>query len=140
MVGVVAAGFLADRFPRSSLAALPVVFAVAFLVLALLPGTVFAVVAGLLAWGFAIGAIFPLLQTMLMRISTDRTRTLASAGIVVLFNIGIAVGPWLGGMLGGETEPTVNMAVSASAMLVAALIAGVGIVLGERHLARLRTG
>ena len=68
MVGVVAAGFLADRFPRSSLAAIPVLFAVALLVLAVAAGTPWAVVAGLAAWGFAIGAIFPLLQTTLMRV------------------------------------------------------------------------
>jgi len=132
MVGVVTAGFLADRFPRISLAAIPALFAVAFVVLAVAADSLFAVMAGLIAWGFAIGAIFPLLQTALMRASTERTRTLASAGIVVLFNIGIAVGPWIGGMLGGETSPTVNMAVSASAMLVASVLAVVGIVLGAR--------
>ena len=133
MVGVVAAGFLADRFPRSSLAAVPVLFAAALLVLAVAAGTPWAVVAGLAAWGFAIGAIFPLLQTMLMRVSTEATRALASAGIVVLFNVGIALGPWLGGQLGGDAAPTVNLAVSASAMLVAAVVAVLGIALDARR-------
>jgi predicted MFS family arabinose efflux permease len=67
-----------------------------------------------------------------MRSSTDRTRTLASAGIVVLFNVGIAVGPWMGGMLGGATSPTTNTAVSALAMLVAAAIGTLGVVLAAR--------
>src|SRR4029079_17564060 len=96
------------------------VFTAAFGVLTVAAGSVAAVVAGLVAWGFAIGAIFPLIQTSLMRSSTERTRTLASAGIVVLFNIGIAIGPWIGGMLGGATSPDVNNAVSALSTLRAA--------------------
>lgn len=84
---------------------------------------------------FAIGALFPLLQTTLMRIATERTRTLASAGIVVLFNVGIAVGPWLGGLVGGETAPTVTTAVSAAAMVVAAVLGVVGVVLARARLA-----
>ncbi|GAA1975807.1 MFS transporter [Microbacterium pumilum] len=132
MVGVVAAGFLADRFPRSALTATLLVFAAAFSVLTVWPGSIAAVVAGLVAWGFAIGAIFPIIQTALMRSSTDRTRTLASAGIVVLFNVGIAVGPWLGGMLGGATSPTTSTAVSAVTMAVAAAV-GTGGVLLARH-------
>lgn len=133
MVGVVAAGFLADRFPRVALTATLLIFAVAFGVLTVGAGSVAAVIAGLLAWGFAIGAIFPLIQTALMRSSTERTRTLASAGIVVLFNVGIAVGPWIGGMLGGAASPTTNTAVSASAMLVAAAIGTVGVRLAARR-------
>jgi predicted MFS family arabinose efflux permease len=132
MVGVLAAGLLADRFPRAALMTTLVLFTAAFAVLTVAAGSVTAVIAGLVAWGFAIGAIFPLIQTSLMRSSTDRTRTLASAGIVVLFNIGIAIGPWIGGMLGGATSPTVNTAVSASAMLVAAVIGTLALVLAGR--------
>lgn len=135
MVGVVAAGFLADRFPRSSLVAILVAFAVAFAVLTVAAGALAAVIGALLVWGFAIGALFPLLQTTLMRIATERTRTLASAGIVVLFNVGIAVGPWLGGLVGGETAPTVTTAVSAAAMVVAAVLGVVGVVLARARLA-----
>lgn len=133
MVGVLAAGLLADRFPRAALMATLLLFTAAFGVLTVAAGSVTAVVAGLVAWGFAIGAIFPLIQTSLMRSSTERTRTLASAGIVVLFNIGIAIGPWIGGMLGGATSPTVNTAVSASAMLVAAVIGTLALVLAGRR-------
>ncbi|MCP2635727.1 MFS transporter [Microbacterium sp. HD4P20] len=135
MVGVVAAGLLADRFPRGSLVAILAAFAVAFTVLTVAAGAVAAVVGALLVWGFAIGALFPLLQTTLMRIATERTRTLASAGIVVLFNVGIAVGPWLGGVVGGETAPTVITAVSASAMVVAAVFGVVGVMLAKARLA-----
>ncbi|WP_214467741.1 MFS transporter [Microbacterium flavescens] len=137
MVGVVAAGFLADRFPRASLTGILVLFVAVFAVLTLAASNLVAVIAALAAWGFALGAMFPLLQTTLMRVSTERTRTLASAGIVVLFNIGIAVGPWLGGATGGETSPTSTTAVSASAMLLAAVVGGVGLALAGR---RMRTG
>lgn len=135
MVGVVAAGFLADRFPRSSLVVILAAFAVAFAVLTVAAGALAAVIGALLVWGFAIGALFPLLQTTLMRIATERTRTLASAGIVVLFNVGIAVGPWLGGLVGGESAPTVTTAVSAAAMVVAAVLGAVGVVLARARLA-----
>lgn len=135
MVGVVAAGFLADRFPRSSLVVILISFAIAFALLTFAAGTIAAVIGALLVWGFAIGALFPLLQTTLMRIATERTRTLASAGIVVLFNVGIAVGPWLGGVVGGETAPTTTTALSASAMLIAAAVGVVGVLLAGRRLA-----
>ncbi|WP_194409778.1 MFS transporter [Microbacterium cremeum] len=135
MVGVVVAGFLADRFPRSALVAILAAFAVAFAVLTVAAGALAAVVGALLVWGFAIGALFPLLQTTLMRIATERTRTLASAGIVVLFNVGIAVGPWLGGITGGETAPAVTTAVSAAAMVLAAVLGTVGVVLARARLA-----
>jgi predicted MFS family arabinose efflux permease len=138
MAGVVAAGFLADRFPRSSLVAILVAFAAAFALLTLAAGVLAVVIGALMVWGFAIGALFPLLQTTLMRIATERTRTLASAGIVVLFNVGIAVGPWLGGVVGGETSPTVTTAVSAAAMVVAAGLGVLGVVLAGRRLAAAR--
>lgn len=134
MVGVAAAGFLADRFPRGALVAVLAAFVIAFGALTAFAGTLAAVVAALMVWGFAIGALFPLLQTTLMRIATDRTRTLASAGIVVLFNVGIAVGPWLGGITGGDTQPTLTTAVSTAAMLVAAVVGVVGVVLAGRRL------
>ncbi|MGK3954057.1 MFS transporter [Microbacterium sp. I2] len=135
MGGVVVAGFLADRLPRSSLVAILVAFAVAFALLTVAAGSLAVVISALLVWGFAIGALFPLLQTTLMRVATERTRTLASAGIVVLFNVGIAVGPWLGGVMGGETSPTVTTAVSSAAMVVAAIFGVVGVLLAGRRLA-----
>lgn len=132
MVGVVAAGFLADRFPRASLSGILILFFAVFVLLTVAASNLVVVIAALAAWGFAIGALFPLLQTTLMRVSTERTRTLASAGIVVLFNIGIAVGPWLGGVMGGDASPTSTTAASACAMLAAAVIGVVGIVLAGR--------
>ncbi|MCK6065979.1 MULTISPECIES: MFS transporter [Microbacterium] len=132
LIGVVVAGWLADRFPRGALAATLVVFAVALATLAAAMSTPAAVVVALVLWGSAIGAIFPLLQATLMRAATDRTRTLASAGIVVLFNVGIAIGPWLGGAVGGASAPQVTTALSAAVLAAAAVAGGAGVLLAGR--------
>nr|WP_243847368.1 MFS transporter [Microbacterium ulmi] len=132
LIGVVVAGFLADRFPRGALTAVLLVFAVAFAALTIGVGDVVVVVAGLVAWGFAIGAVFPLLQTMLMRTATDRTRTLASAGMVVLFNVGIAVGPWLGGLLGSGASVIAVTVASSVLTMTAAAVGTLAVVLARR--------
>lgn len=132
LLGVVLAGYLADRFPRSSLSIVLVVFAAAFALLAVAAGSLAAVIVGFVVWGLVFGAVFPLLNTMLMRTSTERTRPLASAGVVVFFNIGIATGPWLGAVSGGATTPQNTAAVSASAMLLAAALGTVGVLLASR--------
>ncbi len=126
MAGVAFAGVLADRFPRTALTAVFLVFAAGFAVLALVPGSVIAVVGALVLWGLATGAVFPLIQTALMRAASDRLRDLASASIVVLINVGIATGSWAGGMLTASFGPPANMGVSAAAMLVAAVVAAFG--------------
>ncbi|WP_159499808.1 MFS transporter [Microbacterium sp. 18062] len=129
LLGVVVAGVLADRFPRGSLIAVLVVFAASFAALSLVSASIVAVVASLVVWGVAFGAVFPLLQTILMRIASERTRPLASAGIVVFFNVGIAAGPWLGAAAGGASTPTTAMAVSACAMVLAAVLGTLGVLL-----------
>ncbi len=121
LVGVAVAGPLADRWPRGSLVAVLAGLAAAFGILTLAADTPLMYVA-LAAWGFAIGAYFPLQQSLLMRIATDRTRTLASAGVVVTFNVGIAVGPWLGDLVGGAAAPAGATALSGGAVVVALLL------------------
>ncbi len=133
MAGVAIAGAVADRFPRSALTVTLVLLALAFATLALFPGQLAAVVAALALWGAATGAVFPLIQTALMRAASDRLRDLASAAIIVLFNVGIAAGSWAGGQLSGAFGPTANPAVSSAAVLVAALLAAVGAVLTSRR-------
>jgi predicted MFS family arabinose efflux permease len=132
MLGVVLAGYLADRFPRSSLSVVLIVFAAAFALLTVAAGSLPAVIVGLAIWGLVFGAVFPLLNAVLMRTATERTRPLASAGIVVFFNIGIAAGPWLGALSGGATTPAHATAVSASAMVLAAALGTVGVLLARR--------
>lgn len=128
IAGVVVAGALADRFPRSALTVTLLLFVAAFAVLAFASRSTVAVVAALALWGAATGAVFPLIQTALMRAASDRLRDLASASIVVLFNVGIAAGSWLGGELTATYTPTANMAVAAGAALLAATAAAIGAV------------
>ena len=134
--GVAVAGALADRFPRSCADARPSssssppsrpspwrrkLTAVSRRARAL--------------WGAATGAMFPLIQTALMRAASDRLRDLASAAIVVLFNVGIAAGSWMGGQLAATYGPTANMAVSAVVVLIATVFTAVGAALAARRAA-----
>jgi MFS transporter, DHA1 family, inner membrane transport protein len=120
--GVVVAGAVADRLPRLALSATLGLFAVALVALAVGSHAMPVVVVGMVVWGAALGAMFPLLQMTLMRVATDRTRTLASAGMIVFFNIGIALGPWLGGLVGGPDAAILRTAVAAAVMLGAATL------------------
>jgi len=136
MAGVAVAGLLADRFPRAALTATLVVFALAFGALALFPGRIAVVVIALALWGAVTGAVFPLIQTALMRAASDRLRDLASAAVIVLFNVGIAAGSWAGGQLATAYGPTANPAVSGAAALLAAVLATVGAGLASRRAER----
>lgn len=131
--GVAVAGALADRFPRTALTGTLIVLAAAFAVLALGSHTTALVVVSLALWGAGTGAMFPLIQTALMRAASDRLRDLASASIVVLFNVGIAGGSWAGGQLSASYGPTANMAVSGSVVLIAAALTALGAVLAARR-------
>lgn len=131
--GVAAAGLVADRFPRGGLVVAVGLFAAVFTALTVAPGNLPVVVVALVVWGAAFGAIFPLLQTAQMGAATERTRTMASAGMMVLFNVGVAAGPWIGGMLGGADAPTATTAMSAVVMLVAAGAAAGGMSLVGRR-------
>jgi predicted MFS family arabinose efflux permease len=132
IVGVVAAGRLGDRLPSAGLTASLGLFVLAFAALALFARSVPIVVVALAAWGIATGAVFPLIQAALMRTASDRLRDVASAGIIVLFNVGIAAGSWAGGQLTGTAGPAANMAVAASTVLVAAVASAVAAVLASR--------
>ena len=133
MAGAAVAGSLADRFPRTALTATLLVFVAAFAALAVAPHATVVVVVALALWGAGTGAMFPLIQTALMRAASDRLRDLASASIVVLFNVGIAGGSWAGGQLTATYGPTANMAVSAVVVLLAAGLTAVGAGLAARR-------
>ncbi|WP_100814484.1 MFS transporter [Microbacterium lacus] len=133
LLGVVAAAVAADRYPRGSLLVVLIVLVSAFVALTVASRSLPTVIVALMVWGFALGAVFPLLQTILMRTSTPRTRNLAGAGIVVLFNLGIAAGPAIGAVVGGAESPTSITAASAVAILIAAGFALAGFGLGRRR-------
>lgn len=138
LFGVIAAAVAADRYPRASLIVVMVLLVASFVTLSVGSHSLPAVIAGLVVWGFTLGAIFPLLQTTLIRTSTDRTRNLAGAGIVVLFNLGVAVGPAIGAVVGGEVSPTATTATSAVAIVIATGFALTGFALSRARDRRAR--
>jgi predicted MFS family arabinose efflux permease len=70
-----------------------------------------------------------------MRVATERTRMLASAGIVVFFNVGITIGPWLGGILVAGS-PAGPLAASAVLLAVAGALVVAGLALARTAVAR----
>lgn len=66
---------------------------------ALLPGEFALVIAGILVWGVSMGFMPVLLQSRLIAVSPNNQRDLASALYTSGFNLGIASGAYLGGLL-----------------------------------------
>lgn len=98
--GLIVAG---SRVARNSVRALVVAMtaiAVALVVMAAEPGLWPAIIA-YTAWGFAFGAVPPLLQTRLLQAAPPERRDAASALYTTAFNVGIGGGALLGGVLFG---------------------------------------
>jgi predicted MFS family arabinose efflux permease len=98
-IGLLAAGFAADRFPKRSFAVVLLALMAAVVVLAVGAGSVPVVIAAFLAWGVAFGAVPPLLQTRMMRTASHRVRDLAGALQTTAFNVGIGGGALFGALL-----------------------------------------
>ncbi|GAB3616312.1 MFS transporter [Okibacterium endophyticum] len=130
--GLIASGFVADRWPAASLAYALVLFTVAFVMLAAVPGSAAVVVAGVALWGLAFGALPPLAQTRTLRLASDRLRPVASASLVVFFNLGIGTGAFVGGMLDVQSGPA-SIALFAAGMSAVALIVAVGTTVSARR-------
>jgi predicted MFS family arabinose efflux permease len=99
-VGLVAAGVVGDRWPRRGLAVMLAGVVVSVAALALFaPGSVPATIAGGVAWGVFFGGIPSLVQTRMLQSASVRLRDTASAWLTISFNIGIAGGALLGGVV-----------------------------------------
>lgn len=121
--GLVVAAVTADRWPVASLIAMTGVFAVALGALGLAPQSTPVVVAGILAWGLAIGGLPAMLQARMLAVASPGLRGTASALMVVFFNGGIAAGSLLGGLL----EDSVGLAAAAVAASILAVLAIVSV-------------
>jgi MFS transporter, DHA1 family, inner membrane transport protein len=100
LAGLVVAGTLADRHPGRSLVGTVLLVAACLLVAAAVLGAgraTAAVVAVVVVWGAAFGALPTLTQTAALRAS--RGSDAAPAVVNTTFNVGIAGGAWLGGVL-----------------------------------------
>jgi predicted MFS family arabinose efflux permease len=120
IVGLVAAGYAADRFPRKAFVGVVSVVMAAVLVLALATAEEAVVLAAVVVWGAAFGGIPALLQTRMLRTASFRLRDLSAALQTTAFNIGIGGGALLGGLLldgvGLEALPFVMIALVGLAL------------------------
>jgi predicted MFS family arabinose efflux permease len=124
-IGLVLAGFAADRFPKRGFAGVLLVSMAAVLVLALSAGSFPIVLAAFLVWGVAFGAVPPLLQTRMMTTASYRVRDLAGALQTTAFNVGIGGGALFGALL--LTGPGMATLPLTTVVLVAAGL-GLGLV------------
>jgi predicted MFS family arabinose efflux permease len=98
LVGLFVAGALVDRFPvRSLVGAVLAVTACLLVAAAVLRSSGVVVVVLVVVWGAAFGGLPTLTQTAALRAS--RNSDAAPAVVNATFNVGIAGGAWLGGLL-----------------------------------------
>lgn len=98
-IGLVLAGFAADRFPKRGFALAVVAVMASVLVLAAWSANSVVVVVAIVVWGVAFGGIPAMLQTRMLHTASFRTRDFAAALQTTAFNIGIGGGALLGGLL-----------------------------------------
>jgi DHA1 family inner membrane transport protein len=99
-VGLVVAGLVGDRWPRTALALMLAGVVLSVAALAVFgPGSVPATFAGGIAWGVFFGGIPSLMQARALQSASLRLRDTASAWLTISFNIGIAGGALVGGVV-----------------------------------------
>jgi len=98
-VGLVVAGFAADRFPKRGFAVAIVMVMAAVAVLAVGSANTVVVVVAFVVWGVAFGGVPAMLQTRMLQTASLQVRDLGAALQTTAFNIGIGGGALIGGLL-----------------------------------------
>lgn len=98
-LGLVASGVLGDRWPRASIVGAVALMGLAVLAAGLAASNTAVAVASLTVLGFAFGGVPALLQARMLRAASPRLRELASAGFTTSFNLAIAAGALVGGIV-----------------------------------------
>jgi predicted MFS family arabinose efflux permease len=115
-VGLVLAGFVADRFPRGGFVVAFVIVAIAVFVLWLFGDRQPVTLAAIVVWGVAFGGGPAIIQTRMLHVASARMRETAVALQTTSFNIGIGGGALLGGLLldqfGLHTLPLVDVIIT----------------------------
>jgi predicted MFS family arabinose efflux permease len=128
-VGVVVAGVLGDRYPRSLLPVLLVGVVVSVAGVGLLSQAQPAVVIFLTLWSAFLGGVPIIFQSRLLQTASLALRDIAAAWITVAFNIGIGGGALLGGLVIGAFSVAALPIVTVVCLLAAlALGSTVGLV------------
>ncbi len=122
IIGLVAAGYAANRFPRKGFVGVVLLVMAAVLTLALVADSTVMVLIAVIVWGAAFGGIPAMLQTRMLRTASLRMRDLAAALQTTAFNIGIGGGALIGGMLlegvGLEILPIVLIMMVAAGLVL----------------------
>jgi predicted MFS family arabinose efflux permease len=132
-VGLVVAGFVADRYPKSGLVGAFTLVALSVLTIAVWHSNATAVLVALVVWAVAFGGAPAMLQTRLLHTASVRIRDSASAWYTTSFNFAIGGGALVGGLIlngyGLGTLPFVDAAM---------LAAGVALILVSNRILRRR--
>lgn len=135
-IGVVLAGLLVDRHPRTALIASLLGVIASVLVVGLVPGNPWVVLPAMVAWGIAFGGIPSMMQTRMLHTASARMRDVAAAYLTTAFNVGIGGGALIGGLLfttlGVTALPFVHVAVTALGLMI--------FVIGDRWLTARQRG
>ena len=124
-VGLVLAGFAADRFPKRGFVVASLALVVSVLVLAIASASQPVVVVAFVVWGIAFGGLPAMLQTRMLSTASFRVRDLAAALQTTAFNAGIGGGALLGGLLiDGPGIHSLPIAAAALVVIGVALSAG----------------
>ncbi|WP_234659624.1 MFS transporter [Agromyces marinus] len=132
--GLIVAGSAIARDSVRALVVAITVLAIALVAIAAEPGLWPGIIA-YTVWGFAFGAIPPLLQTRLLQAAPPDRRDAASALYTTAFNIGIGGGALVGGLLFGAFGAA-SVPVAYAALLVVAAV----VVVASARAARGRAG
>ncbi|CAN5302326.1 MFS transporter [soil metagenome] len=119
-IGLVAAGTLGDRYPRSSMVGAIILILVSVGVLAAFPGVQWLALVAIGVWGASFGALPSLLQARMMHTASVRVRDVASSYFTTSFNFAIGMGALIGGglldRLGVGSLPWFDLGITAAGL------------------------
>ena len=123
LVGLVAIGRQVDAHPRATALIVTGGITACFLALLLLgPHSTWLAGAAIVLWSVPAGGLAVVLQAAVLRVASTQ-RDLASAVYVVAFQIGIAIGAWLGGVYLDQGAMFALVGTTVVCAFVAALVA-----------------
>lgn len=120
-LGNLVAGFVTDRWMRAVLVTVPLLIAASTTVLALTTTNHAAVIVAIVGWGLGFGGVPTMVQTWLARMAPER---LESAGglTVAVFQVSIAVGAAVGGILSDSIGVSAAFLAAGAAAVIGAIV------------------
>lgn len=138
-VGLVIAGAVTDRFPRSGFVVAIGMVALSVLIIGLFPGVQWLAIAAVVLWGAAFGGAPSMLQARMLHTASPRIRDTASAYLTTSFNFAIGSGALIGGVLLDRTSILVLPFADVALLVVGIAVALIGDSwLRRREAARMR--